>query len=78
MNLHNVEEPLNANERYLHAIVMRQNILIEQMSSLLEHVAKKDQIAVEKEIVKETTPAPKTTRKKKEVKVNESNPTDKS
>lgn len=74
MNIRDVEEPLNQNERYLHGIVIRQNILIEQMSTLLEHIAKKDNIAVEKEVVKE---APKSrTRKKKEVIADEPNSVD--
>jgi DNA-binding MltR family transcriptional regulator len=74
MNIRDVEEPLNQNERYLHGIVIRQNILIEQMSTLLEHIAKKDNIAVEKEVVKE---APKSrTRKKKEVVTDEPNSVD--
>lgn len=46
MNLNNIPEPLNAQERLLYAIVVRQNILIEQLSSIVEHIAKKDEVAV--------------------------------
>lgn len=38
-------EPLNANERFLHGIALRLDILIEQMSSLVEHIAERDGVA---------------------------------
>lgn len=76
MNLNDIPAPLNATERLLYAIVVRQNIQIEQMNSLIEHIAKRDGIAttnnksVEPQAtVEEEKPAPKkrtTTRKKKE------------
>lgn len=76
INLNDVPAPLNATERLLYAIVIRQNVQIEQMNSLFEHIAKKDKVAVtttksvEKTAEKtEEAPVPKkrtTTRKKKE------------
>lgn len=53
--------PMNANERLLHAIVLRQDVLIEQMSSLIQHFANKDGIAVTEEKVE--VAKPKRTRK---------------
>lgn len=41
-----LNEPLNAEERYLYGINVRLSILIEQMSSLLDHIAKKDEVAI--------------------------------
>lgn len=82
MNLRDLPEPLNANERLMHHMIVRQNIMIEQLSSIVEHLASKDKVAmtsnksVEKEAkpepakkeVKEDAPAPKkrAPRKKKE------------
>ena len=63
MNINEVPQPLNARERLLHAIVVRQNILIEQLSSIIEHIAKKDHVALENnqvtEQVIEAKPAPR-------------------
>lgn len=39
-------EPYNVEEKYLHGINIRLEILIEQISSLLEHIAKRDSVAV--------------------------------
>lgn len=64
MSKSQIDEPLNANERYLYGINMRLEVLIEQMSSLLEHIAKKEGVAVESAKVVEK-PAP---RRKKPVK----------
>lgn len=82
-NLPEINEPLNSNERYLYAIAYQQKILIEQMNSIIEYIAKKESVAVtittheekqgvsfEKEEAKvEPKPAPKkrAPRKKKEV-----------
>lgn len=38
-------QPLNAQERFLHAIAVRQNILIEQMNSVVEYIAKEKNVA---------------------------------
>lgn len=51
-NKFKLQEPLNAEERYLYGINVRLSILIEQMSSFLEHIAKKDEVAVEESIEK--------------------------
>lgn len=54
--------PLNTNERLLHAIAMRQDIMIEQLNSLIEHVARQDKLAVtnHKAVEKTVTPVVKT------------------
>jgi uncharacterized protein (DUF1697 family) len=83
MKLKPIPEPLNANERLLYAIVMRQDILIEQLSSIVEHISKKDNVAVEdskvvesvvepvkKEVAKEEE-KPKPTTRKRTAKVKE-------
>lgn len=54
-----VEVPVNVQESYLYAIIQRQDVIIEQLSSIVEHMAKKDGVA--------TTSGTKTrTRAKKE------------
>lgn len=45
MNLKNIEEPLNSDERYLHGINVRLNILIEMFSSFLDVYAENNKIA---------------------------------
>ena len=45
-----LQEPLNAEERYLYGINVRLSILIEQMSSFLDHIAKKDEVAVQETV----------------------------
>jgi len=55
-----LQEPLNAEERYLYGINVRLSILIEQMSSLLDHIAKKDEVAVTETIEKLETVIDKT------------------
>ena len=47
-----LDEPLNMEERYLYGINARLSILIEQMSSLLEHIATKDNVAVQDTVEK--------------------------
>lgn len=58
-----LQEPLNSTERYLHAIAVRQDILIEQVNSIIEHLAKKDNVATTNHNVvdapAEEKPAPK-------------------
>lgn len=40
-------QPMNSNERFLYELIVRQNILIEQLNSIVEHISKKDGVAVE-------------------------------
>lgn len=42
-----IDSPLNAQEKYLHGINLRLEVLIDQVSSLVEHISKKDNVAVE-------------------------------
>ena len=68
----NLEEPLNQNERYLYAAVVRLDALCNMLSSFLEFYADKNDVAVtsnketiEKvEVVEEVVEKPKRTRKK--------------
>jgi hypothetical protein len=57
-----VDEPVNVNERYLYAMVIRLDALCNMVSSLVEHIASKEGIAVENNTVIEK---PKPTRKKR-------------
>ena len=43
----NEMQPMNATERFLYEMIVRQNIMIEQLSSIVEHIGKKDGIAVQ-------------------------------
>lgn len=45
--MRNIPEPLNSEERYLHAIAIRLDALCHMMSSFLEHYAKDNDEAVE-------------------------------
>lgn len=63
--MNQVEEPLSANERFLHAIIVRQDVIIEQLSSIVEHIASKEGVATTNGKV-ETAPAKRTARKKTE------------
>ena len=40
-------QPMNSNERFLYELIIRQNIIIEQLSSIIEHIGKKDGVAVQ-------------------------------
>lgn len=60
-----VDEPVNVDERYLYAMVMRLDALCHMVSSLVEHIAKKEGVAVEA-VVEKSAPAPRK-RKAKEV-----------
>jgi hypothetical protein len=57
-----VDEPVNVQERYLYAMVLRLDALCNMVSSLVEHIASKEGIAVETNTVIEK---PKPSRKKK-------------
>ena len=54
-NVEALESPLNANERYLYAIAVRQDIIIEQLSSIIDYISKKEDIAVFDEIYSEVS-----------------------
>lgn len=53
--MNNLQEPLNTEERYLHGINVRLNILIEMMSSFLDVYAEKEEVVTEnnEEIIEE-------------------------
>lgn len=42
-----LEQPVNVTEKYMYGINIRLNIIIEQLSSLLEHIAKQEGVPVE-------------------------------
>lgn len=48
-----LENPLNANERYLHAIATRLDVLIDQLSAISEHLAKESGVTLENVTVEE-------------------------
>ena len=48
-----LEQPLNSNERFLHAVAVRLDVLIEQVTSIVEHIAKQDEVAVTESKVEE-------------------------
>lgn len=48
-----LDNPLNANERYLHAIATRLDVLIDQLSAISEHLAKDSGVTVENVVVEE-------------------------
>lgn len=60
-----LETPLNANERYLHAVCVRLDALIHMFSSFLEVYAKQNNLATTSNTVTEDTSAikPKKVRK---------------
>ena len=53
-----LEQPLNSNERFLHAVAVRLDVLIEQVTSIVEHIAKQDEVAVTESKVEEEVIAP--------------------
>lgn len=67
-----LEQPLNANERFLYAIAVRLEVLIDQVSALSEHIAKRDNVAVQNNATSEVSktsdePKPKRATRKKKV-----------
>lgn len=48
---HEIDEPVNVEERYLYAMVTRLDALCHMVSSLVEHIASKEGVAVEKSTV---------------------------
>jgi hypothetical protein len=76
MKLGNIPEPLNTNERLLHAIIMRQDVVIEQLNSIIDHISKKDNVAVEdskvvEAVVEPVKEIPKPTARKRTAKAKE-------
>lgn len=69
--LDDVQTPLNSMERFLYAIVVRQDIIIEQNNSIIEHLSKQGGVATTTHINEETvvqpepTPAPVPTPRKR-------------
>lgn len=61
--LEEVEEPLSANERFLYAMIQRQDVIIEQLSSIIEYIASKESVATQNNKT-EDKPAPKRTARK--------------
>lgn len=56
-------QPLNAQERLLYAIAVRVDILIEQVNSVVEHIAKQDNVATTNHKTIESTSVEKTVAK---------------
>lgn len=48
---HKLDVPFDMNTRYLHGINVRLEVLIEQLSSLVEHIAKQDKVATTEQAV---------------------------
>lgn len=63
-NRNELPEPLNAQERLLYAIAHRQDILIEQMNSVIEHLSTRDKVAVTSTLDTDVTPKKRSPRKK--------------
>ena len=64
-----LEQPLNSNERFLHAVAVRLDVLIEQVTSIVEHIAKQDEVAVtESKVEEEEVIAPAPVARKRTVK----------
>lgn len=55
----NLPSPLNTNEAYMYGINQRLEVLIDQMSSLLEHIASKDSVSVESARSEQVAPTTK-------------------
>ena len=45
-DMRDMDEPLNAEERYLHGVNMRLNIIIEMLSSIIGFIANQNNVAV--------------------------------
>lgn len=52
--LDDLQPPLNSMERFLYAIAVRQDIIIEQNNSIIEHLAKRDNVATTNNVSDET------------------------
>ena len=51
--MNKLNEPLNAQERFLYAIAIRLDAIIEQNNSIIEHLSKDGKVAVEEVKVEE-------------------------
>lgn len=54
-----LEIPLNANERFLYACAVRLDALCEMVSSIVEHIAERDGVAVEQAVEEKPKRAPR-------------------
>lgn len=59
-----MEQPLNSNERFLYAVALRLDILIEQNNSIIEHIAKQDKVAVTNQVAETVEEKPKKAKRK--------------
>lgn len=59
MDIKQIRQPLNAQEEYLYATVVRLDALCNMMSSLIEHIAKKDEVATTTNVEEVKKPAPR-------------------
>lgn len=53
MTNRNLPEPLNTQERFLYEIAIRQGILIEQVGSIIDYIASKENVATTNNKVEE-------------------------
>jgi hypothetical protein len=60
-----VEQPLNATERFLYAVAVRLDVLIEQNNSIIEHIAKQDGVATTNAKVETKVPVVEVVEEKK-------------
>jgi len=70
--LNDLNKPVNVSEKYLYGINMRLEVLIEQMTSLLNYIAVKENVAVTNAVVEQEVVAvevaPVETKRKRKVK----------
>lgn len=64
MNIDKLEQPCNANERYLYAVCTRLEALIHIASSLVEYIASKENVATTSNEIVEEVPVVKAKSKK--------------
>lgn len=67
--LNELPEPLNAQERLLYAIAVRQDMLIQQMNSVVDYIAKQENVATTSNVAVEevAVEAPKRAPRKRKV-----------
>lgn len=58
MEKRELETPYNSNERFLHAIAVRLDAIIEQNNAIVDHLAKQSNVAVENVLIEEKKEAP--------------------
>jgi len=67
----NVPEPVNAQERYLHATVIRLDALCHMVDSIVKHIAEKEKVTTVDNKVEENPviekPKPKRTSRRKKI-----------